>query len=144
MAYGLDYFSGLDVFSQGYVAIILLVVFVYLFTYLGLRSGEKAKERTGLITIATFVVLFFSSLLGLPSIVTGFLGVTAWSLAQKHYIKQTAKEWVPSFFVLWAMLWLFALVGDYMRWPLVFFGLAYNYIWSELIIREEKKKKEKK
>jgi len=144
MAYGFEYFSGFDAFSQGPVAILLLVIFIYIFTYLGLRSGEKAVEKTGLITLASFVVLFLFSLFGLPSIVTGLAGVIAWSLAQKHYTKQEAKKWVPDFIVLWLMLWLFALVGDYMRWWLVFFGLAYNYIWSELIIRDEKKKKGEK
>ena len=142
MPMGLDYFASFDAFSLGAFAIIQMAIFVYIFTYLGVRgSTDKPLENAGSITLAFLVSTFLLSLLGVPAIATGLVGVIAWSLASRHYMKMERRDWIASFIVLWIMLVLFSALDDFSRWGLVAFALAYKLIESELKIRKGEKDK---
>jgi len=143
MPSGLDYFGAFDAFSLGAIAVVELAAFVLLFTYLGLR-GEKEKplEKASSTTLAALVAVFFLSLFGFPSIITGFAGVAVWSLALRHYAVMERRGWAVSFLVLWAMLALFAAVDDFSRIGLILFALAYAFIDGERKTRKKEKGEE--
>ena len=140
MAWGLEYFAMYDVFSLGVIAIVQLVIFLYLFTYLGLRGFDKEPhEKAVWITISSLLVLFLLSLFGIPSLIVGFCGVITWALAQRHFLKQKRRDFAVSFFALWAMLIIFSLIGDTMRWGLILIAIVYSYAIGEHEIRKNKK-----
>ena len=143
MPWGLNYFATFDAFSLGAIVVIQTVIFVYAFTYLGVKGNtDKPVEKAGSIALAMLAAIFLTSIFGLPSIVTGFIGVITWSLAMKHYMKMEHRKWIVSFVVLWAMLTLFAVVDDFSRCGLIVFGLGYKFIEGEMQIRDKKKTNE--
>jgi len=139
-----SYLAAFDVFPFGYIAVIQLVFFILLFTYIGLRKRtDKAGEKATSITLAAVLVLFISALLGFAPLLAGFFGIMAWSLASRHFVKMNNRDFAVSFIVLWIMLAIFSITDGAMRMLLLVFALCYQYLETKYFYKAEEKPKEK-
>ena len=144
MAWGLEYFVGLDIFSYGWFNWVFFIGFFLIFSYVGLRATEEKPWHAALKLVAcTLVVALLLAFTSIPSFWSGIIIVIAYTLIRRHLFKPTLHSWITSFIALWFILIILALIP--VAYTLVFsiFLLIYFYWVSEMDIKSLKKGKSK-
>ncbi|MCX6803619.1 MAG: hypothetical protein NTY48_03540 [Candidatus Diapherotrites archaeon] len=145
MIWGIEYFMGLNIFVMGWVSVLVLSLFLFLFGYFGLRASEKEPAHKSLeLTAYTMVVALFLAFTSIPSFCAGIVLVVAYTLISRYMFKQKIHKFSVSFVALWLLLFIFALLPDEWRIIMMVFSVIYFFISSEIDVKRKKREEKTK
>ncbi len=138
------YFAGFDTFNFSIFSALGLLMFLTAFSFAAFRGREEHPLQLGAeVSIYVLVVALVLDFMHVPSLIGGFAIIIAYELICKHLCKTRFRTWIEGVILLWVILMIFALVGEYVRPLIAIIGLIIFFAMSEVRVREVRKEKEK-
>jgi hypothetical protein len=114
------------------------------FAYTAFR-GEKDNPLPRAFQVGVYVEIVAAAcaLISLPSLLTGFSMIIAYSLIMRHYFQSRFRKWVENFLSLMIIMFMMSQVDAYLGSAMLLIAFFVFFMLGEKHVRDERKEEEK-